>query len=621
MTGIRTYLALGMCMTIAAGCNFSRGTKTNSIQSSSTSGPKAGADVQVDPELAARPKAFSQSEALGYINRVCGDCHAPGKALYATWALPEEDVLLKDARWLEGDALSQTAYQAITNKYVAMEKGVDDLGKPPSPMPPQFKDEADKKDLGRLISWFQDTFPAAVKEAHVRFGEGAPFQSIIKVDLAYKCSSVLNGQQFMTRFSEKALGSASFVADVDLLTPAEKAAPATDAVRKKVVDGFLANEEYARRFEQFAIKPFAQRISNAGKIVSEGRAQVPRRSDAALKDMEEEFYQLVLKYYKEKTYPELFLLDKVMVTQNTAPLYAADGVACTAPASGWGECTLSPQRANFFGTIGFLISKPSSMFSSNNNYGRGGDTFSTIFGEVLMANTDGISGDAPKPIPSCLNLTKDRRWKKDKDDPTKLAPWGAISVPFYGRVCQGCHLNRHLAAAAVVFRPFGKAGEIITPAAIDRADGPYADDLKDDDLRQYVYHTDTEETDFKKLQNLQPVTRDYYKELLTELQSPDATCFPDARDPQNAEKTVKANSLAKYAEVLINQNDGENTKIKGTATLRGLNRILPSVFLNSTRTNLEVITAVNNAFNENQGKLEPMLRAFFATETFGCSSK
>lgn len=619
MAGIRTYLTTSLLCSMALGCNFQRN-KTSQTQSAANTGPKAGADVKVDPALAARPKPFSQSEALDYVNRVCGECHAPGKALYATWGLPEEEVLLKDARWLEGDALSQTAYQAITNKYRALEQGVDDLGKPPSPMPPQFKSDEDQKNLGRLISWFQDTFPAAVKEAHVRFGEGAPFQSIIKVDLAYKCSSVLNGQQFMARFAEKALGSASHVADVSFLTEQEKAGPATEAIRKKVVDGFLSNEEYVRRFEQFAIKPLAQRIANAGKIVSEGRNVTPRRPDAALKDLEEEFSQLVLKYHKEKTYPELFLLDKVMVTSNTAPLYRADGGVCTAPAQGWGECTLSPQRSNFFGTVGFLISKPSSMFSSNNNYGRGGDTFSTIFGEELMANTDGISGEAPKQIPSCLNVTKDRRWKKDKGDPKKLAPWGAISVPFYGRVCQGCHLNRHLAAAAVVFRPFGKAGEIITPAEIDRQNGPYADDLKDDD-NLYVYHTDTDETDHRKLEDLQPVTRQYYKDLLTELEQPDATCFPDPRDPQNPDRTVKANSLAKYAEVLIHQNDGENTKIKGTATLRGLNRILPSVFLNSTRTNLEVITAVNKAFNESQGKLEPMMRAFFTTETFGCSSK
>jgi ribosomal protein L30/L7E len=302
-----------------------------------------------------------------------------------------------------------------------------------------------------------------------------------------------------------------------------------------------------------------------------------------------------LKYHKQKSYPELFMLDKVMVTQNTAPLYAEDRVECAAPAEGWGECTLSPQRSNFFGTIGFLISKPSSVFSSNNNYGRGGDTFSTIFGEELMANTDGISGERPKPIPLCLNKTKDKRWKKDKADPGKIAPWGAISVPFYGRVCQGCHLNRHLAAAAVVFRPFGKAGEIIRPEAIDDPNGPYAADLKDDD-KLFVYHTETNETDHQKLTDFQPVNADYYKKLLTELEKPDVTCFPDPRDPQNPDKVVQANTL-------------------------GLNRIMPSVFLNSTKTNLEVITAVNKAFNENQGRLEPMMRAFFATETFGCSSK
>lgn len=620
MAEVRTSLFIAVLCTLAMSCNFQRQSKKNKVSIESSTGPQAAADVKQDPALALRPKAFSQPEALQYINRVCGECHAPGKALYATWALPEEETLLKDARWLEGDALSQTAYQAITNKYVAMEKGVDDLGKPPSPMPPQFANDDDKKNLGRLISWFQDTFPAAVKEAHVRFGEGAPFQSIIKVDLAYKCSSVLNGLQFMTRFSEKALGSASHVADVDILTAEEKAAPASASVRKKVVDGFLNTPEYSGRFEQFAIKPLAQRIANAGKIFSEGKNQVPPRSEDALKDLQDEFSQLVLKYHKQKSYPELFMLDKVMVTQNTAPLYAEDRVECAAPAEGWGECTLSPQRSNFFGTIGFLISKPSSVFSSNNNYGRGGDTFSTIFGEELMANTDGISGERPKPIPLCLNKTKDKRWKKDKADPGKIAPWGAISVPFYGRVCQGCHLNRHLAAAAVVFRPFGKAGEIIRPEAIDDPNGPYAADLKDDD-NLFVYHTETNETDHQKLTDFQPVNADYYKELLTELEKPDVTCFPDPRDPQNPDKVVQANTLAKYAEVLIYQNDAENAPVKGTATLRGLNRIMPSVFLNSTKTNLEVITAVNKAFNENQGRLEPMMRAFFATETFGCSSK
>lgn len=78
------------------------------------------------------------------------------------------------------------------------------------------------------------------------------------------------------------------------------------------------------------------------------------------------------------------------------------------------------------------------MFENNNNYGRGGDTFSTIFGEVLMANTDGVSGEAPKPIPECLNVTKDKRWKYKKiGEKEGIAAWGAIAIPFYGRVCQG----------------------------------------------------------------------------------------------------------------------------------------------------------------------------------------
>lgn len=575
-----------------------------------------------------RPKALTTQEALKFIKDNCGECHLPGKPLNAAWGLPEEDVLLKDVTWLEGNALSQTAYQAMVNKLVAMEKKVDDLGKPPSAMPPEFKSEAESKKLGSMVSWFQDTFPAAVKEAHVRFGDDAPFRAVIQVDLSYKCNKLVSGQVFQTRFAEKALGAASHAVDANLLSDEEKAAPANENIRKKVVDGFLANDTYRKKFEDYAIGSLARRIANAGDIASKGATAMPAVNLAARTDLQQEFSQLVKKYYKDVSYPQIFLLNKVMVTSNTAPLYsvAQSGENCATPAANtWAECTLSEKRANFFGTRGFLLSKPTSMFENNNNYGRGGDTFSTIFGEVLMANTDGVSGEAPKPIPECLNVTKDKRWKYKKiGEKEGIAAWGAIAIPFYGRVCQGCHLNRHLAAASVVFRPFGLAGEVITPDAITDAPGnrvpvaPYNSviQLRSAPAEQkfQVYHTDATASVF------QPVDQKFYRDLLEELNNPEATCFPDARDPQNKEKAVKANSIAKYAETLIYQNDSKDSRVRGTAAVRGLNRFLPSVFLNNKATNLEVISAVNSAFENNEGKLEPMLRAFFSTETFACSA-
>jgi hypothetical protein len=90
--------------------------------------------------------------------------------------------------------------------------------------------------------------------------------------------------------------------------------------------------------------------------------------------------------------------------------------------------------------------------------------------------------------------------------------------------------------------------------------------------------------------------------------------------PLNMMLSMPTNIAAKYAETLIYQNDSKDSRVRGTAAVRGLNRFLPSVFLNNKATNLEVISAVNSAFENNEGKLEPMLRAFFSTETFACSA-
>lgn len=615
-------------MALLAGCIAKKGGLIRPDSGKATLKPPG---QSVDQTASSRPKPLTTSEALKFIKDNCGECHSPGKALYASFGLPEDEQLLKNVTWLEGHALNQTAYQAMVNKLLAMEQKVDDLGKPPPPMPPSFKDEAESKKLGNMISWFQDTFPQSVKEAHVRFGDEAPFRALVQVDLNYKCENLLTGQEFLSRFTSKALGSVAGVEFEDyvnnILSPEEQSAPAQENIRKKVVDAFLENppenlrESLRNKFEDVALKSLAQRIANAGAIESRGANVQPAITAAQRRDLQNEFYQLMKAEYRNVSYPQLFLLNKVKVTSNTAALYEN----CQAPPAGtWSECTLSPQRSNYFGTRGFLVSKPTSMFENNNNYGRGGDTFSTIYGEVLMANTDGVSGEAPKPIPDCLNVTKDKRWKyKVVGQKEGMAAWGAIAIPFYGRVCQGCHLNRHLAAASVVFRPFGLAGEVIPRNAIIGTNNipaqPYRPLIQLDsappDQKFQVYHTDDKATVFS------PVNQQFYLDLLDELANPEVTCLPDPRNPQDTAKAVKTNSLGKYAETLIYQNDSENNRVKGTAAVRGLNRFLPSVFLNTPRTNLEVISAVNSAFEANEGKLEPMLRAFFTTQTFACSSK
>jgi hypothetical protein len=338
-----------------------------------------------------------------------------------------------------------------------------------------------------------------------------------------------------------------------------------------------------------------------------------------------------------------------MVTRATAPLYSTADAnlnrlpdqhkdkyreTCAAPADGqqWSECTLSPKRGNFFGTRGFLVSKPTAVFQNNNNYGRGGDAHQVIFGEVLMANTDGVSGEKPRPIPQCLDVTSDKRWvlKTKGQINSDKAAWGAIAIPFYGRVCQGCHLNRHLAAASVIFRPFGFAGEIIFPDMMVSNNGApikLYDDMNliqraraansaGEDPRTHVTHTDPEA---KSYQFIEP---SFYKKLLEEVDSNNnATCFPDPADPLNMSKAKYANSMAQYGEYLIHQNDSSDTSVKGVAAVRGLTRFLPSTFANTNSTNLEIIRDVNMAFSANNGMLMPMLEAYFQTESFACTGR
>ena len=580
---------------------------------------------------AGRPVPMTAQEALQFIQTNCSECHGPGKPLNAAFAIPSEEILLKDTAWLEGSALNQTVYQVLINK-------LNNASTSPSAMPPEFKSEAEEKKLGNMVSWFQDAFPGAVREAAVRFGDTAPFRSQIAVNLSYKCNQLISGWEFQNRFSLRALGrpaDPTRASEGMILTEAEKAAPATAEVRRKVVEALLSTPELKTAFENVALTQLAKKIANAGAIVSKGKTAQPPVAEDVLQDLQSEFSELVKKYYEQKSYPELFLLNKVMVTAKTALLYTSTKAGaietCAAPTAGvkWAECTLSEQRANFFGTRGFLLSKPTSMLQNNNNYGRGGDTWQVLFGEVLMANTDGVAGD-PKPIISCLNATQDRRWKiKDKGDLNSAkAAWGAISVPSYGKVCQGCHLNRHLAAASVIYRPFGFAGEIMVPNDMDGGtNGEPIKTYKDLNLIQLNRPANaTGEDDRTHVTLADPASKRYefispkfFADLLREMDNKEITCIPDSRSPDDSSKAVKTNSLSKYVETLMYQNDAPNAAVRGSAAVRGLTRFLPSTFANSNQTNLEVISAVSSAFEAEGGKLLPMMKAYFQSETFACS--
>jgi hypothetical protein len=136
-----------------------------------------------------------------------------------------------------------------------------------------------------------------------------------------------------------------------------------------------------------------------------------------------------------------------MASPKTAALYQG----CTV-ANGWASCPLVAPRGGFFTSVGFLASKQQSFLEENNNHGRTASVYFTLYGEGLLAATDGPNGGEIAPLPTCLDATDVRMYQS--------APRGSAAIPNFGRVCQSCHISRHMAAGSVLFRPFSKRGNV-----------------------------------------------------------------------------------------------------------------------------------------------------------------
>src|SRR6185369_16165424 len=142
-----------------------------------------------------------------------------------------------------------------------------------------------------------------------------------------------------------------------------------------------------------------------------------------------EFHALVSEQWDKTPYRSLFHNDTVMVSANTAPLYG-----CAAPETDRAPCTMTAPRHGFFSTLGFLNSKQSSFLATNNNYGRVGFLYFTLFGGVPRAATSGPTGSAAAAVPSCLEATDTRSLVG--------ASFGTRAIPEVGAYCQGCHLYK-----------------------------------------------------------------------------------------------------------------------------------------------------------------------------------
>lgn len=601
--------------------------------------PPSRTGIANDANQQAPVKAFSDPEAFDYLWNTCASCHGPDGAYKSNWALPAKDKLSIAA--LEGlDGITR-AYQAIVNKYDGNEGGS------PSAMPlgVDFNSNTKaKQDSARAIKWFAERMVLIVKDAESLYpkdeksGTSAITSSEVKVSLSYKCSSLRTGTSYLTKLTSALYNRNPNDAEMSLIAE-KKDVPLSLDERLAIAGRIKSDTTSVDEFERVGLRSFAAKVADASKIQP---AAIDAQANRTLiqNDLKDEFYQLLKKYYKDVPYRDILLMDKVMVTSRTAPLYEG----CTAPPAPtgtnpptWAECTLSPVRSNFFGTVAFLRAKPTSFLENNNNYGRAGAMFVVASGEALLPQTNGPVGTTVTGLPECLaSSSKDSRGRVNTkavagvDEPL-TGPFGSLTVPGFGNVCQGCHVRRGLAAGSKIFRGFGKFGEVITAATLDAACGtptaanpcpgvaanPYRDDVVeaikpdkanyDKGPQRFATDAPAQKARVAELDKTSPITVQFLKELLAESSDGLGTCIPVDS------KTVKpVKNIKDMSEFVV----GTQANVA-----RGLARMIPKAIGKTQLTNQEVIMEVNKASSMSGGKLADIIVAYLATETFACQEE
>ena len=589
-------------------------------------------------------QAFSDQEQFDYLWRTCGSCHGPEGLYRSNWDLPAKEKL--SANTLEGVAGITRAYQSIVNKYNGNE------GASPSAMPFGIDFAANpkaKQEAARSLRWFAERLPGTVQDAASLYprdansGASLVTTSEVSVSFNYRCKQVREGRAYLTKLTSSLFNRNPTDAELALLgNEADK--PISKEKRLEFASRIIPKEgtpdPWIAEFEEKGLRKFAQKIADAPKIApADIDGAVAATRNQIQEDFRNEFYQLLKKYFKEKPYRDILLLDKVMVTARTAPLYEGCLFSGNA-ATPWSECTLTPDRANYFGSVSYMRAKPQSFLENSNNYGRAGAMFIVASGEALLPQTSGPVGVEVSALPECLSTsTKDARGRvnitaKAGIDEPLTGPFGSLTIPGFGNTCQGCHVRRGLAAGSKVYRSFGKFGEKITATTLDAACGtvnangncqfpaanPYSGDLRmaiAEDKRNYdaAHERFSKAAPAQKARNVDldknsPVTINFLKQLLSETNDGKGSCIPVDS------KTVKTvASIKEMAEFVV----GSEANVA-----RGLARLIPKAIGGTQLTNQEVVMEVSKASSTSapaKGMLANMISAYLATETFACQEE
>ena len=92
--------------------------------------------------------------------------------------------------------------------------------------------------------------------------------------------------------------------------------------RKKIAAKLLSDPAWKAEFIEKGLKKFADKLSGAAQI----EPMLPQLTAAQAADLKLELYQILKQNFETKTYKDILLSNKVMVSPNTASLYG-----CQAP--------------------------------------------------------------------------------------------------------------------------------------------------------------------------------------------------------------------------------------------------------------------------------------------------
>jgi hypothetical protein len=523
-------------------------------------------------------------EAVTFLSDKCLYCHGVGKDYYSFWPQPEG----MNEKNLAVDPFRLAVYQSIYN----MARAFQPNGQP-SPMPTEIQDDAAREVGKKMISWIRKELPEIAFAADTKYGNSDSPINGIKFN--FTCSTPLTVRQYLRKFTNDAFGREP--TSIELLALGDPQKRVTEKIKTNIAERIMDVASGGRKeFISYGLKTFARKFAGSADLKPR---LVDKITEATVTDLKDEFYRKLEADIDKFSFKDILLSNSVMVTDKTAFLYGGPSESCPLPGvDKWGRCQMKGPRETFWGTVGFLASKPTSFLDVNNNYGRAAFMQFGITGDVFLAATDGPRGEVIAPLPSCLKI-KDFRGTVQPN--FSVAPFGAAKIPQTGNICQSCHIARNLALGSFVFRPFSGAGTIFTTDSISVTDPVNGPKVATATATSIISQEGPKGA---------PVAVDvaYLQSLLTQSGGTESGCIPKGgKDGAD----IAVNTLGELAAVLI----GTGEKTLG----EGLARHIPRSLSNQATTTSEITNTIQDSLKSSGGKLLPAFVAYFRSETYSCA--